>query len=295
MSAVGPVVEAPTEIEELRRTATGYVETVTTCVGDVHRVVRTPGSLRADVLAAPPRALPVTSTEVAWSLPDADGGHVVPGPLSAAALLLGGVPGSAVLRMVAPVGAALAHAARLEAPARPAPSGLRRLRRWLSGAATPTAESRRLRELLDEHGLRPDLRAWADDLVGAPRAYSLGAPGLGALYPHPDGARTVVLVTDEVASAPPVWDLGWLLGELLELVNDPDHAPAPRPVHEHPIAQAVLERYAAVAPPPDPDALARAALLRWVVHLHDFTAYVGWDDQLPRRVARIAELARMAP
>lgn len=281
----------------VRRTETGYAISTTHTALEGFVVRRRPGRLRADPLAPAPRATPdAPAKDVAWS-PGPGGDHAIPGPASAATLLLAGLPAPAVTRMVAPAGAALAAAARQKAPYRPPPAGLRRLRRWLDARPTPGHEpctdSLRLRGLVERAGVAPRLKEWTAEILDAAASYSLGAPGLLTLYPDPDGSRTVVLVTDEVSAAPAVWDLGWLTGELLELRNDPDHEPRPQPVEEDPIVQAILERYGALAPLPAPDALARAALLRWVIHLHDFASYVAWDDQLPRRLERIAELMEL--
>ncbi|GAA4670179.1 hypothetical protein GCM10023226_03420 [Nocardioides nanhaiensis] len=217
---------------------------------------------------------------------------VVPGPASVATLVLGGMPPAAVATMLRPVGGALGavHASPLRT--RRAPAAVRRLHSWLLTGRAP-GEGARLHAALTD---RPAFHRFAVDaterVLSAPACCALGAPGQSVLYPHPDGSATTVLLTDEVGDAPPEWDLGWLLGELLELLNAPARAPEPRPLAGFPPADALLAGYDA---PLDEGLLARTCLLRWLLHLHDYAAYVDWDDDLLARLDRIAALAADLP
>ena len=285
------------EAQELRRTETGYQRTVTS-VADRRVVVRRgPGPLREDRLTWSPEAgHGVAAREVAgvrWSLPhapDPEGGwaYDVPGEASAATLLLAGMPVTGVTRMVAPLGAALRAVHDLAPGDLPAPAGWRRLARWLESGRGPGCAGRLHESVLRAEPLQRRARQLLGDLAATERVLALGAPGTNTVYPAPDGDHVVVLVTDEVAAAPAAWDLGWVLGEFLELANDPGVVTTPRSLVGHPLAEAVLARYGAGV---DRGLVSRAAVLRWLVHLHDFAAYVGWADDLDARVHRVAELA----
>ncbi|SDP74859.1 hypothetical protein SAMN04487905_10891 [Actinopolyspora xinjiangensis] len=282
--------------EVLRTTETGYLRTVTIRRPDGRTVLRRePGRLRTPgpgLVPAMSRVAEVTRPGVDWALPRAHGSALyfdVPGQASWATLLLAGMPTAALARMVSPLGPALAGVHDLGAAAGREPTGLRRLTSWLLEGTGPGAAARLHAQLLDEPELRELLLDGARRLRSAPATLVLGAPGGNALYPAPSGESTTVLVTDELADAPPEWDLGWLLGESLELANTPFAASEPQSLDGHPVAETVLAGYDG---PIDRSLLARAAVLRWAIHLHDYAAYVDWPDNAAMRFERLAALAR---
>lgn len=283
--------------EVLRTTETGYLRTVTMRRPDGRTVLRRePGHLRTPdigigLVAVAARVAEVRSPGVDWALPQAHGpaAHFeVPGEASWATLLLAGMPAAALARMVDPLGPALAGVHRLGAAAGNEPAGLRRLARWLDTGRGPGSTDRLHAVLLDVPQLREMLVDGIRRLRAAAPTLVLGAPGGNVLYPDPAGDRTTVLVTDELGDAPPEWDLGWLLGELLELANNPHVVAEPQALDGHPVAETVLRGYVG---PLDRSLLAQAALLRWAVHLHDYAAYVDWPDAAAARLERLAALA----
>lgn len=285
------------EARELRTAETGYQRTVTSELDTGIVVRRGPGPLREDPLSwSADVGEQVAAQEVSgvrWSLPrapDAAGGweYAVPGEASAATLLLAGMPVSALVRMIGPLGAALRAVHALPAGDRPAPAGRRRLQRWLETGQGPGAAARLHEVVLGAGTLEHRAHQFLHALDAAPAVLSLGAPGTNTVYPDPSGGQVVVLVTDEVSAAPVGWDLGWVLGELLEIANDPSVVKTPRSLVGNPLAEAVLAHYGEEI---DRALVSRAAVLRWLVHLHDYAAYVDWVDDLEARVLRVAELA----
>lgn len=285
----------------LRRTETGYLVTELVDTSAGLRLLRRPGVARSARTPSPAAVGSIRARSVPgiiWSPPVESGAlaqneagvecFVLPGPASVATLALGGMPPAAVANMLSPVGAALAAVHALPASSGRRPAGLERLHAWLTTGRAPGAGERLHAELL----ARPELRAFAvasvEDVLAAPARCALGAPGQSVLYPHPDGSATTVLLTDELGDAPAEWDLGWLLGELLELLNPPAHVPEPRSLAGFPPAEAVMDAYGGSF---DRSRLARVCLLRWLVHLHDYASYVAWDDDLRARLDRIGEFA----
>ncbi|WP_122818057.1 hypothetical protein [Nocardioides pantholopis] len=295
----------------LRRTETGYLVTTTSRVeaselggaGETEGAVvvrREPGRLRADARGLPRdlvrqvAGLPVEG--VRWSVPTFRGEAAlefgVPGEASVATLLLAGMPVPALARMLGPLGAALRAVHDLpdggEDRAAP-PPGLRRLERWLDTGDGP-GDAPRLHALAaGVDGLLEALRAHVEAVRSAPAVVCLGAPGTNTVYPAPDGDHVSVLITDELGAGPAAWDLGWILGELLELANDPIAVAHPQVLGHNPLAQAVLAGY---GPSLDASLVGRAAVLRWCVHLHDYAAYVAWAEDFEDRLRRLAQHAR---
>lgn len=114
------------------------------------------------------------------------------------------------------------------------------------------------------------------------------------LYPDPHGAGTTVLITDELCATAAEWDLGWYLGELLELCNDPARVPAAVGLRDHPVADAVRSAYRDGGGDCSETVLGSAMVLRWAVHLHDYAAYVGWVEDFAARWTRLGWFAHTA-
>lgn len=280
--------------EELRRTETGYLVTTTRPgAGDAPiDVRRQPGRLREDHLAPEPEVIrrigALSVDRVRWSPGDESGRHGVPGEASAAALMLAGMPVTALARMVGPLGAALRAVHGLGPHDGPAPSGLRRLERWLRSGSGPGEAARLHAVFASVEGLVDGLLVAVDELAAAPQVTCLGAPGGSTVYPAPSGDHVTILVTDEVSVGAAEWDLGWVLGEFLEVSNDPHLVPRKQALAGHPVAAAVLSAH---GPGVDRRRVGLASVLRWAVHLHDFASYVDWADDFAARARRLAEHA----
>ncbi|MFF7617041.1 hypothetical protein [Streptomyces lavendulae] len=219
--------------------------------------------------------------------------HRVAGAASAAAWLRDFRPQARALVAHSLASAARAlralHAVPAPPPGEPplgAPPGLGRLRDWAHGSGE-----------LRERALAcwgPDrmerLLGWADDLApdlaAAPhpedgRALIHGWASLGALVPPLSRGRVALLTGEDLAVGRPELDLGWLLGELVELAwTTPHQNPAG-------LQRLLLDAY---GPGPDPVLVGRSAVLRVVTHMQDFATYRGWDDELLGYIAFTAEL-----
>ncbi|MFF0552714.1 hypothetical protein ACFYUL_27580 [Streptomyces sp. NPDC004311] len=218
--------------------------------------------------------------------------HRVAGPASAAAWLRDFRPQARALVAHSLVAAARALRALHAVPAPPpgslplgAPPGLGRLRHWARGSGG-------LHERVLAHwGARrmERLLGWADDLAPDPAA---GRPpagltpvhgwaSLGALVPPLSRGRVALLTGEDLGLGRPELDLGWLLGELVELAwTTPHQEPGD-------LQRLLLDAYGSG---PDPVRVGRSAVLRVVTHMQDFAAYRGWDDELLGYIAFTAEL-----
>ncbi|WP_299954159.1 phosphotransferase family protein [uncultured Modestobacter sp.] len=167
------------------------------------------------------------------------------------------------------------------------PAGPVRLSRWLAGAAQTPAAGRLHVELSARLG--PSrvrwLREWTDAVLLGGTTLVHGGPSLGQIVPPDDGVGPVAVLTGEdVTAGHPGADLGWLLGELVELGR------GGRRSWVGPAAGALVSGYGAGGAGELPAGTARACAVRMATHLHDYAAYVGWHDDLPARLHTIAEL-----
>ncbi|MFF6774201.1 hypothetical protein ACFY8W_11610 [Streptomyces sp. NPDC012637] len=231
------------------------------------------------------RLLDGGDASVRWApgTPTADGeGRIyrVRGPESAAGRLLYHGPDDELADALRGLGAALRtlHDTPLPTGAvtpGPLPRGLVRFTDWLAGRSPqPRAAYAEtlLRPRLGEsrmarlHGLCERIAADAD------RVPCHGAAALGSLVPA-EGApgEADMLVGEDLCLAPWYWDLGWTLGELVELKwYRGDSGPAwPK------LLDALFEGYGRSLG----DDWSSLAALRVLLHLHDYTAYVGWDER----------------
>jgi hypothetical protein len=163
-----------------------------------------------------------------------------------------------------------------DAPLGRTPRAVTRMRAWLDGrAASPRAAHAEslLRGRLGADRLDA-VRALTDRLTGGSDAVlSHGAPGLGSLIPAATTAAdrdgVDALIGEDVCRAPWYFDLGFALGELVELRwylgGDAGAWSA--------LLDALLAGYGR-----DPgDSWRELAAFRVLLHVHDYTAYVGWD------------------
>lgn len=175
--------------------------------------------------------------------------------------------------------------------ARPAPDGLAapagalRVAGWLAGDGRPRSADRLQRRLSRVAGGRRlgELTAWVDEFARPTRRrLLLGGVGTGSAYLGAGAEGTTFLVGSELAAGLPEWDVGFVLGELLERVCTGD--PARSGLGGDPAAVTLL---AGRGPELDLACVARASVLRWLVHLHDYAAYVGWSEELADRLDQV--------
>ncbi|GAA2016400.1 hypothetical protein JL107_09875 [Nakamurella flavida] len=194
----------------------------------------------------------------------------VDGPVAVASVLLYSGGGAELTGSLQALGRTLRHLHALT-PAGPAtalgpPRGLLRLTRWLDGfpAAGDADDGRtRLRARL---GVRrwDDLRGWAAALLAGPTVLSHGAPGLGSLVPGRAGAAPALLTGEDLAAASWEWDVGWVVGELVELCWQLGTDTGLRA-----LLGGLFEGYGRDLG----THWHRAAALRIALHVHDFSAY----------------------
>nr|WP_062339005.1 hypothetical protein [Herbidospora sakaeratensis] len=285
--------------------ATGYLRTTITLDDDgTYLWTRRPGADRGRAIQAPDPLLraavaSVPPGRVALILPESveDGvTYRVRRFRSLAGMFLGltgEVPG---LRELA--GDTLAETARTlaglhavpvpDAALPDVPTGVRRLLGWLRGGQGPRGAAelhRRARAVLGRERLEL-VESWC--AIGGERRVLLhGAPGSGILLPVEDG---VLLIGEELAAGPPEFDLGWLVGEFVEF----GHVGAPGPLGRDDydaLIHGLLDAYPA---PLDRAAVGRVALLRFLTHTHDFSAYVGWHETLDGSLTVLAEVVDAA-
>ncbi|WP_306370084.1 phosphotransferase [Nocardiopsis sp. CC223A] len=167
------------------------------------------------------------------------------------------------------------HAAPLRAEGHPPPPGLTRLGLWLDELYPPESgdgkAQRFLRAQIGE-GRWEALRRWRTELTSSEGAVLChGAPRLGSLTVSDDPYRAVLLSGQDVGAASPLFDVGWVIGELLDLrwkLGGRDGGAA----WTH-LLGAFSEGYGKPAGAEE----TRAAVLRILLHLHDFLVYVGWN------------------
>ncbi len=170
-------------------------------------------------------------------------------------------------------------------PARP----VLRMRAWFAGRA-PRVAAVRAGELLRSRigNVRwTRLATWAaaaEPTAGGGPALALhGAPGLGSVVVDRETGEATLLGGEDAGIGPWRHDVGWMLGELVEMRwcagGDHDRWAA--------LAAAVVEGYGT---DPGPGSH-RWVALRVALHLHDFSAYVGWHpDELERYAPFLAAL-----
>ncbi|MFH9694754.1 hypothetical protein [Streptomyces globisporus] len=207
------------------------------------------------------------------------------------------------------------------------PPGVRRLREWAAGTAplAPAAARlrRRAREMWGE-GRTERLLGWADEAVrasgaGAPVVPLHGWASTGSLVPPGSRGRVVLLTGEDLGAGRRELDLGWMLGDLVELAwSSPLHraaAESPGLLSVTDLQRVFLGAYEAdgsdtdgreggshdagvredgdhgpAGPVYDPVAVGRCAVLRVVTHMRDFATYCEWSDELLDYLAFTAEL-----
>ncbi|MCK2213715.1 hypothetical protein MF672_007935 [Actinomadura sp. ATCC 31491] len=277
---------------------TGYVLTaITRSAGGYYWWTRRPGPHPGGALRTPGPAVlaavaAVAPGRVALTLPEraeATGvAYRTRQNRSLAAMLLGPAAGESdaeIVRIVAhtlaETGVALSrlHAVPPPEPGLPAPDGLVRLLSWLRAGHGPGAAAvlhRRASELLGRDRMATAAE-WCLPPEGAPRVLLHGGPGLGILLPVVPGTDGALLTGENLAAGPPETDVGWLVGELVELGASVGRFGARRSFDTGLFAARVLDGYPGAL---DLEAVGRTAALRFLTHLHDFAAYLKWHDVL---------------
>jgi hypothetical protein len=171
-----------------------------------------------------------------------------------------------------------------EATGRTGPPGPARLAAWMDTGTGPRAAAQLHGVLRARFGPRrwDAVRSWCAELAEpAPGDVLLhGAPSTGSLVVGDqldEAADSVLLTGEDLAPGPAAFDLGWLLGEFLELrMTAARKGARARPLLTE-LPTALLDGYGSAG---DPVATGRAAVLRIVTHAHDFAAYMGWHPEL---------------
>ncbi|MGW2042517.1 hypothetical protein [Streptomyces virginiae] len=301
MSATSPATgsaigRTPAEqAEERSEFGTGLLQTVVTGDPDHgYTWVRRPGPLSPAPFAAPGLVPPIALTgpgpgpstaAVRWAAgtETAEPGgrrYHVRGPESVARRLLHHGPDEDLVAILEGVGSLLRGLHETPVPqdlaGRPEsrPRGLVRFADWLAGrAASPRAAyaESRLRPRLGETRMAA-LHALCARIADEPEPVLChGAPALGSLVPAMPSGGADLLIGEDLCLAPWYFDLGWILGELIELkwYRGDGHPAWPR------LLDALFQGYGRDLG----DEWDRLAALRVLLHLHDYTAYVGWDEK----------------
>lgn len=233
--------------------------------------------------------LDLHTTKLSFGLPEpVDGGlgYVTPGATSVAKLLQVVAFGEIrdhLLSAVRDTGRLLRRLHTTVAPELAPPddsAALARLRFWLEHGDGPRAAgplARRLRQRLGDDRWAA-VTGWCDSFTAdsADDVVLHGAPSTGSLVPSPAPGEAVLLAGEDVMRGQPEFDLGWLLGELLELRLPAASRQGDRPELVE-LGAVLLAGYGGEF---DRDAVGRAAVLRILTHMHDFAAYVGWHPEL---------------
>lgn len=227
-------------------------------------------------------------------------GHVDPpmrhyrvhGHESVAGRLLNGGPDAALVAPLRQLGSLLRRLHATPPPATVAhrSPGMARLGDWLSGRPNRFPAVAMLgalrRELGEERWHR--LTGWYAEVLADTAEVTLahGAPGLGSLVVSPDTSTAELLTGEDVCAQPWYLDLGWVVGELVELKWQIGGDPA----GWQRLIDALFEGYGRDLGPN----WHRVATLRVLLHAHDFGAYVqGPGDWLDRYIGFLRFLIDM--
>lgn len=163
------------------------------------------------------------------------------------------------------------------------PASLGRLRGWFE-EPLPGERLRRARaELCRQLGERgwDRLCAWADDVEeDREKVLCHGWFGVGRCVPHPREPAVEIIAGEDIGLAPPAFDLGLLVGELLEMRR---FLPSPTETWEL-LLDELLEGYGRPLNTP----VLRCAALGLLLHLHDFCVHT--DSPLEGEIAPRADL-----
>jgi hypothetical protein len=292
----------------VRRFGTGYLRTTVIHEdgGGGYLWIRQPGADRATIgrpdpvvrevigrVHCGPVALTLPEPDPEWEQRGAVAYRVSARSVVAEALITGSGDVTAILRNAIRTLAALHSTApnsdRLGVRL-PTPSGPRRLLAWLQTGKGTRSAARLRAEARSIMGVRRLETAigWCEELLTGRGVLLHGAPGTGSLVLAGPAGSGCLLTGEDLAVGPAEVDFGWLIGELVEF----------RETGTHPD----IDRLVAVAVegcPSDVDLalLGQSAAIRYLTHIRDFAAYVGWQDRLRvslRRLAAVVDTAERA-
>ncbi|GAA2449013.1 hypothetical protein GCM10010421_46590 [Streptomyces glaucus] len=173
------------------------------------------------------------------------------------------------------------------------PPALSRVIRWMSTGQGPRGAAA-LHGVLHAH-LGPArwrrILRWCQEFAEPGHADTVllhGAPSLGSVILASEGAADCLLTGEEVSRGAAGYDVGWLVGEILEwdmTASAPENT-AKRAAARH-VGRALLGGYGAL---PDATVVSRAAVLRVLTHAHDFAAYRGWHPELTHYARSLSRL-----
>ncbi|SNT25051.1 phosphopantothenoylcysteine decarboxylase / phosphopantothenate--cysteine ligase [Streptosporangium subroseum] len=158
--------------------------------------------------------------------------------------------------------------------------GLVRIDDWLKGRALQVRAAQAGAVLRERLGPArwSTLRAWSARAVeDGDVVLAHGAPGLGSLVLDPSSGVAELLIGEDLCATPWYADLGWVIGEIVELTWQLGGEPR---LWQR-LTDALVDGYGR-------DLGAEwnhMAAVRIALHLHDYTAYVGWN---PSEVERYA-------
>ncbi|GAA1014399.1 hypothetical protein Aple_079530 [Acrocarpospora pleiomorpha] len=286
---------------------TGYMLTSIVESGDGDYLwTRRPGPARTTLMRTPPPAvlaavLAVPQGRVGLTIPERreDGGVTYrTGQSRPIASMFLGVGQAFDLEMVAAdtltaTGQTLArlHAQPLPQVGLPSPEGPQRLLSWLRGGHGPGPAAdlhRRAVEILGRSRLAT-AETWCAPLPKDRHVLLHGAPGHGILLPVTPGREGALLIGEDISAGPPEFDVGWLIGELVEFRDAGrklGHGPL-RDVDYDALIGRLLHGYAT---PLDLTEVGRVAALRFLTHTHDFAAYMAWHEILVGYLNVLAEV-----
>lgn len=277
------------------RTETGRMRTTVLDAGSGRYTwIRTPGRDCPEPFGVPrtgQRFPGVPAVELSFADPAAEGGaqYAVRGRKSLAQVLVEGRadPPPWAGHVLRGVGAALAVLHRTGDPTPLSgytPRGPRRLLTWLRDGRGPRAASRLHRLLVATAGRdRLDqLSDWCDETTTSPSPVVVhGEPSIGLVIPADGSAH--LLVGEDLALGPAAFDLGWCAAGLLELDWTIGQA---HPGYFPSLIRDLLDGYGDAT---TLEAAGRSAVTGTWTHLHDFSAYVGWRDELVVNLPRLIE------
>lgn len=268
---------------EVREYGTRLLRTRISTTDDGHLWQRTPGQAAPEPFA-PAVDLPSlssTGVQVVVGRPDGESRRYrVPGAHAVAGLLLENHRQTDFVPHLRGLGRTLRTLHDLEdVPGTEhltVPRAVRRLTAWIDGDAPvlgAQVSRSRLRSLLGpERWERVD--GWLAAATAQDTVLSHGAASLGSLTIDTVDGVPALLTGEDLGLAPRGYDVGWVLGELVELAWQMAWPPA---VQQR-LFSAVVEGYGSQI-----DASVRRwMVLRILLHMHDFSAYTdGWNPVLP--------------
>lgn len=214
----------------------------------------------------------------------------IPGAYSVAFLSLIGVDRSAVQTMIRPFANALQEVSKINIRQQATtPTLLDRILKWIDTGEGPKFSSQLYSELVSYIGnknlekLQTLISYYVFSSINDPTciSLSLGSASARDIYPKP-GSSAVTVLIDEINIAPVGWDLGCLIGEQLDILFARGHR-----MNDIDPAVQLLESY---IPLEQKGQVEFFAALRWLTHLHDYSAYVSINNEVIDTLHHVCKL-----